>query len=235
MQTGFQRENILNSAGPVKILRANCLSWVGAKSRLTFGYGEPCGDRSILQQLRCPLLRRVAPSAEEERNTIGICPSGRATLRAVFAYGNGEIAMFLPCSYLVTTRVIGKRKSGLPKTSETRFSSGGEGGIRTPGALAGTPDFESGAFNRTLPPLLKSMGLCRPQTRPVTNYSSSLHRREQQGDSVFTLGNSSRVAGRVGPSAAPVSYPLAERRARKNDCRSSRHWSCRTPSTMSTL
>ena len=31
--------------------------------------------------------------------------------------------------------------------------SGGEGGIRTPGTLASTSDFESGAFNRALPPL----------------------------------------------------------------------------------
>ena len=30
---------------------------------------------------------------------------------------------------------------------------GGEGGIRTPGTLAGTPDFESGAFDQALPPL----------------------------------------------------------------------------------
>ena len=30
---------------------------------------------------------------------------------------------------------------------------GGEGGIRTPGSLSTTPDFESGAFNRALPPL----------------------------------------------------------------------------------
>jgi hypothetical protein len=32
-------------------------------------------------------------------------------------------------------------------------SSGGEGGIRTPDTLTGMPDFESGAFNRALPPL----------------------------------------------------------------------------------
>ena len=31
--------------------------------------------------------------------------------------------------------------------------SGGEGGIRTPDTLASMPDFESGAFNRALPPL----------------------------------------------------------------------------------
>jgi hypothetical protein len=30
---------------------------------------------------------------------------------------------------------------------------GGEGGIRTPGTIAGTSDFESGALNRALPPL----------------------------------------------------------------------------------
>ena len=31
--------------------------------------------------------------------------------------------------------------------------NGGGGGIRTPGALAGTHDFESCAFNQALPPL----------------------------------------------------------------------------------
>src|SRR5438132_338284 len=30
---------------------------------------------------------------------------------------------------------------------------GGEGGIRTPGTVAGTPDFESGAIDQALPPL----------------------------------------------------------------------------------
>jgi hypothetical protein len=30
---------------------------------------------------------------------------------------------------------------------------GGEGGIRTPDTRKGMPDFESGAFNRALPPL----------------------------------------------------------------------------------
>jgi hypothetical protein len=31
--------------------------------------------------------------------------------------------------------------------------NGGEGEIRTPGTLASTSDFESGAFNQALPPL----------------------------------------------------------------------------------
>jgi hypothetical protein len=31
--------------------------------------------------------------------------------------------------------------------------AGGEGGIRTPDTLTSMPDFESGAFNRALPPL----------------------------------------------------------------------------------
>ena len=35
----------------------------------------------------------------------------------------------------------------------TLESCGGEGGIRTPGTITGTSDFESGAFNRALPPL----------------------------------------------------------------------------------
>ena len=34
-----------------------------------------------------------------------------------------------------------------------RTEYGGEGGIRTPDSLATMPDFESGAFNRALPPL----------------------------------------------------------------------------------
>ena len=42
---------------------------------------------------------------------------------------------------------------------------GGEGGIRTPDSLATMSDFESGAFNRALPPL-----------REVNLYSDSLHR-----------------------------------------------------------
>ncbi len=34
---------------------------------------------------------------------------------------------------------------------------GGEGGIRTPDSLSTMPDFESGAFNRALPPLREGM------------------------------------------------------------------------------
>jgi hypothetical protein len=34
---------------------------------------------------------------------------------------------------------------------------GGEGGIRTPDTRKGMPDFESGAFNRALPPLHKAI------------------------------------------------------------------------------
>ncbi len=41
---------------------------------------------------------------------------------------------------------------------------GGEGGIRTPGTLASTSDFESGAFNRALPPLRTTISLS--QLRP---------------------------------------------------------------------
>ena len=38
---------------------------------------------------------------------------------------------------------------GVPISSGT----GGQGGIRTPDAIASIPDFESGAFNRALPPV----------------------------------------------------------------------------------
>ena len=43
-------------------------------------------------------------------------------------------------------RLLGKLATRHPK-------AGGEGGIRTPGTLASTPDFESGPFNRTPAPL----------------------------------------------------------------------------------
>ena len=39
----------------------------------------------------------------------------------------------------------------------SRKRSGGEGGIRTPDSLATMSDFESGAFNRALPPLRTSI------------------------------------------------------------------------------
>ena len=46
-----------------------------------------------------------------------------------------------------------KRIAGLDLPDCSGSIYGGEGGIRTPGTLASTSDFESGAFNRALPPL----------------------------------------------------------------------------------
>lgn len=40
--------------------------------------------------------------------------------------------------------------------------NGGEGGIRTPDSLTTMPDFESGAFNRALPPLRNPKDLRMP-------------------------------------------------------------------------
>ena len=40
---------------------------------------------------------------------------------------------------------------------------GGEGGIRTPDSLSTMPDFESGAFNRALPPLREGTSGCQPR------------------------------------------------------------------------
>jgi hypothetical protein len=50
------------------------------------------------------------------------------------------------------------RRASRPRRRPTngcihREVNGGEGGIRTPDSLATMPDFESGAFNRALPPL----------------------------------------------------------------------------------
>ena len=46
---------------------------------------------------------------------------------------------------------------------------GGEGGIRTPDSLTTMPDFESGAFNRALPPLR----LCLQQLASLLHCSIS--------------------------------------------------------------
>jgi hypothetical protein len=57
---------------------------------------------------------------------------------------------------------------------------GGEGGIRTPDSLATMSDFESGAFNRALPPLLPvnhSSVAPRPATQvQVTGLGRATHR-----------------------------------------------------------
>ena len=45
---------------------------------------------------------------------------------------------------------------------EDTGSCGGEGGIRTPDSLTTMPDFESGAFNRALPPLRFTYNEIRP-------------------------------------------------------------------------
>jgi hypothetical protein len=55
---------------------------------------------------------------------------------------------------------------------------GGEGGIRTPDTLTGMPDFESGAFNRALPPLriAKLIILLTLQHRSVLQVSGESRR-----------------------------------------------------------
>jgi hypothetical protein len=44
-------------------------------------------------------------------------------------------------------------KEGYDRPCAGAFRAGGEGGIRTPDTREGMPDFESGAIDRTLPPL----------------------------------------------------------------------------------
>jgi hypothetical protein len=43
--------------------------------------------------------------------------------------------------------------AGIMADIQDQNIGGGEGGIRTPDTRKGMPDFESGAFNRALPPL----------------------------------------------------------------------------------
>jgi hypothetical protein len=53
------------------------------------------------------------------------------------------------------------REVGAARSPATHDRFGGEGGIRTHGTLASTPDFESGTFNRTPPPLRDRQGYRR--------------------------------------------------------------------------
>ncbi len=60
-------------------------------------------------------------------------------MAALYAQGaNGVILLF--CAFFVCFQRLAN-------------SNGGEGGIRTPDRLTPMSDFESGAFNRALPPL----------------------------------------------------------------------------------
>ena len=64
------------------------------------------------------------------------------------------------------------RLRGLFEHGAQTRSDSGEGGIRTPGTLAGTPDFESGAIDRTLPPLQ----VVRTQNTASKPYENQLDR-----------------------------------------------------------
>ena len=54
------------------------------------------------------------------------------------------------------------------------INSGGEGGIRTPDRLAPMSDFESGAFNRALPPLRNIYNNSRDTPDPILCLASLL-------------------------------------------------------------
>ena len=71
-------------------------------------------------------------------------------------------------------KLCGSSECGMENGGE----SGGEGGIRTPDTLSSMPDFESGAFNRALPPLriVKLHLLLALQHRSVLPRSGDLRR-----------------------------------------------------------
>ena len=70
-----------------------------------------------------------------------------------WSVGFGLRAQFRRSCFSCSRSEREKRLRGLFEHGAQTRSDSGEGGIRTPGTLAGTPDFESGAIDRTLPPL----------------------------------------------------------------------------------
>ena len=78
---------------------------------------------------------------------------------------------------------------------------GGEGGIRTPGTLAGTPDFESGAFDQALPPLRVRSDTRRTGESIARGSESELQAREDhwRKRSAQRAGGDRRRLGRGEP------------------------------------
>ncbi len=79
-------------------------------------------------------LWRKTPNARTRRRR-------RASLHLTVCLRSGDLRGFQPVSSLSRQR------------KRLRRLNGGEGGIRTPDRLTPMSDFESGAFNRALPPL----------------------------------------------------------------------------------
>src|SRR6202012_5618147 len=77
----------------------------------------------------------------------------RSALQGEVSGGFGPRAQFRRSCFSRSRSEHEKRLRGLLEPGAQARRVSGEGGIRTPGTLAGTPDFESGAIDRTLPPL----------------------------------------------------------------------------------
>ncbi len=86
--------------------------------------------------------------------------------------GFGPRAQFRRSCFSCSRSEREKRLRGLFEHGAQTRSDSGEGGIRTPGTLAGTPDFESGAIDRTLPPLQ----VVRTQNTASKPYENQLDR-----------------------------------------------------------
>src|SRR5437868_6950424 len=84
----------------------------------------------------------------------------------------------MPPPVIADNSLVGIRRRSVPRSGPlhalgpsllgpTVGRAGGERGIRTPGTLAGTPDFESGTFNRSVisPPRVVPWGTARCQRR----------------------------------------------------------------------
>jgi hypothetical protein len=94
-------------------------------------------------------------------NRIRASPRGRYARRGVVSLlvsvevGNGCTTVPLCATFQGNCTLRSARISLLMDTDviDNKQLNGGEGGIRTPDSLATMSDFESGAFNRALPPL----------------------------------------------------------------------------------
>src|SRR5271168_2084530 len=85
--------------------------------------------------------------------------------------------------------------------------NGGEGGIRTPDTLTGMSDFESGAFNRALPPLRFG---CRP------THARRTRNRAACGIAEGAVAEAAASKQRIGTTkySLPVEPPRWQRRTR---------------------
>ena len=89
---------------------------------------------------------------------------------------------------------------------------GGEGGIRTPDTLASMPDFESGAFNRALPPLRFVYNYLRDLLEACSadgSFDGTLYRRNALHRRLLVIHAEVRIS--LGHLCRPVPQEFSDR------------------------